>query len=124
VDIRLIDVEFVLPEEYLIPDALVKAQKKDDRYDVTQYTKRGEHYYASTRINHYWLRVIQDWADAHAPGLHARRGASAFWRSRQQSDDPLDQEQQPAGSSTSGRMSTSGSQGERQRPAAAAAAAE
>ncbi len=78
-DIRLIDFEFVLPEEYLIPAALVKAEKKDDRYDVTQYTKRGEHYYASTRINHYWLRVIQEWADAHA---RAPRGASAFWRSR------------------------------------------
>jgi hypothetical protein len=62
VELRLIDFEFVLPEGYLVPAALIKAQAADDRYDVSCYTERDDHFYASTRINQHWLEYIRDWA--------------------------------------------------------------
>jgi hypothetical protein len=80
VEVRLIDFEFVLPEGYLIPDALIKAQKEDERYDVSQYDydKRDNHYYASTKINHHWLRNIGGWAAQDDGHGHVASGASAF----------------------------------------------
>jgi hypothetical protein len=62
VELRLIDFEFVLPEGYLVPAALIKAQAADDRYDVSCYTERDDQFYASTRINQHWLEYIRDWA--------------------------------------------------------------